>query len=138
MQQVYIPNEQFEKEDFPLAVQLTIHLRSNKSAEKYSLEALPDKAQIELIATAVSEMLNFFKNKLLILKIRKNKIEMIVESPANVEKIANGATLCVIEILRRSRRFSEKINLWQPQVEIQNIWTESRLANAVKKIKTQT
>ncbi|HQU84628.1 MAG TPA: hypothetical protein PKY59_15935, partial [Pyrinomonadaceae bacterium] len=74
---------------------------------------------------------------LLALNLCKRRLELIIEAPAETKKIISRLTICIIEILKKSDRFSEKINLWQPETKVHNICTQQNLQNAVRSIKNE-
>lgn len=129
-----IPDEQFDAEVFPLAYQLTICLIcGNLPSPKYSLENCPDKIQRKLIAEMVSETVQMLGGNLQAFRVGKKKIELIIDAPINVEKIFNLTTLGIIEILRKSNQFSNRINLWEPEKQIKSI---ANLYELEKKIRS--
>lgn len=135
---MYLRDEQSEEEMIPSAYHLTIWLVSRKSsAVRYSLENYPDRRQQKMISETISENIYSLGYDLRLIKIGKQKIEIIVKSPANVEKIINGATLSIIEFLRKSDQFSEQINLWQPETNVRNLWTRQQLEAAVETLKDE-
>lgn len=131
---MFIPDDQLEREVFPLAYQLTIYLVSNWTDGKESLEKYPAQQERRAIKEIVSQQIQRFGNNLQALRVARKKIEIIIDAPAETEKIINSVTLSIIEILRCSKKYSEKINLWEPQKKIESIWTSQSLLNAIQNV----
>ncbi|MCD9188452.1 MAG: hypothetical protein LUM44_18690 [Pyrinomonadaceae bacterium] len=131
-----IRSDQLDAEDFPLAYQLTICFMCRDSPTvKNSLENCPDKNQRKLIAEMISEAVKVLEGNLLILRVRKKKIKLIIDASVSVEKLFNLTTLSIIEILKKSHRFSEQINLWEPEKDIKNLMSCHEIEKAVRNIK---
>jgi len=131
-----IRDDQLDAEDFPLAYQLTIcFMCSKSSAIKNSLENCPDKTQRKLIAEMISDTVKMLEGNLLILRVRKKKIKLIIDASVSVEKLFNLTTIGIIEILKKSNRFSDQINLWEPEKEIKNLMNSTELEKAIQTVK---
>lgn len=131
-----IRDDQLDAEDFPLAYQLTIcFMCINSPAIKNSLENCPDKYQRKLIAEMISDTVKMLEGNLLILRVRKKKIKLIIEASVSVEKLFNLTTIGIIEILKKSNRFSEQINLWEPEKKIKNLMNSTELEKALQTVK---
>lgn len=131
-----IRDDQLDAEDFPLAYQLTIcFMCGNSPSIKNSLENCPNKNQRKLIAEMIAETVKMLGGNLSVLRVRKKKIKLIIDSSVNVEKLFNLTTLGIIEILKKSNRFSEQINLWEPEKNIKNLMNDNELEKAVQIIK---
>lgn len=136
---MFIPREQLENENFPIAFKLTIRIIPEKPAnEKSCLEHLPDFRQRKLIKKTITESLCDLGIQLQVLQVSKKKIELVVEAKVEIEKIVGSITLLVIEVLRESGNFSEKINPWQPQKKIESLWTRQSVRKAINEIEGET
>lgn len=135
---MFIPNEQLEREPTPLAYRITIRLVSNRLAtERNSLENLPDRAQRKSIEKTIHDKIGFSGHNLLALNVCKRRLELIIEAPAETKKIINCLTICIIEILKKTGSFSDKINLWQPETKTQHLQTFREIETAIKSIKNE-